>query len=83
MSDPDGLIRSHDLFPQFTTSGRSIFYLLVCSFPRSRPNIGNGPRISKNIATFTKGSSDENSSVLCPLSRTAKSILVLQSPVLS
>lgn len=43
MSDPEVLIKGHDLFPQFTTSKRKVFNLLVCSFPSSRPNTGSSP----------------------------------------
>lgn len=57
MSDPDSVIKSHNLFPQFTTSKRSVLNLIIYSFPSGRPNIVNSLRVSKNIRRFIKGSS--------------------------
>ena len=56
MSDPESLIKSHNLFPQFTTSKRSVFNLIIYSFLSGKPNIDNSLRVSKNITRFVKGS---------------------------
>jgi len=68
-SDLDGLIRSHDLLPQYMATKRNVFDLLFSKWQTRQLAIGNSQEVSENRTRSIKGNigqSYENGLEFCP-----------------